>query len=144
MGRWWTTFAAVTVLVGAGLASARDTPAEALTSDHRTYQFALSAESITGLSPGTTKSLRITARNPTGDRILITQIRAEVVASSRRHCRGTSANLTISRFAGSLPQPLEAHRTRIIGSLPVSMPVRASGTCPDTTFTLKITGTARR
>jgi hypothetical protein len=145
MGRWWTTAAALTVLVGAVLTSARDTPAEALTGNTRpSYDFVLSAESITGLYPGVTKNLRITAQNPTGSRIVLTQIRAEIIATSRRRCSGTSDNLTISRFTGRLPQLLDAHRTKTIGTLPVSMPLDASGNCPATTFTIKITGTAQR
>ena len=147
MRRWCTAAVAFTVLLGAAFVSAGDRPAPAAAgyewASSGSYDFDLSVESVSELSPGKMKYLRVSARNPYGFPITVVSVRGTAVASSRRNCQATH-NLAVWRFTGPLPQSLGAHRSRVVGALPVSMPAHAAGTCPDTTFTIKVTGTAVR
>lgn len=109
-------------------------------------QFTIRAAPVDRLYPGATRYLRLTIANPYHFDVKITQLSTEVVRTSRTDCAPTPTNVVVRPYAGppSLPLVIPANRSRLVGSVPVSMPNTVTDGCQNAEFILKFHGTATK
>ena len=151
---WWTTLATAALIGGLVVVVTPGSPDPA---DDETMvmvgrehgdgalHFALDGRAVRGLYPGAVKQMRVAVVNPSRSRMSLQQLRGKVVASTRRGCPATAANLQIQGYSGKLPVTIAAYgRTTLAGTLPVTMPIGASARCAGARFTIALHGVGYR
>jgi hypothetical protein len=106
--------------------------------------FTLKGKSVDKLYPGATRNIALVLTNPYSYPLKVTALNGDVVSSSRKRCKPVSANIRVRSFTGRLPVVVPPFSKASVNSIPVSMPSGASADCADTTFTLRLSGTATR
>jgi hypothetical protein len=107
-------------------------------------QFSVDGKSVKGLYPGAVKKIQLKISNPYGFDLVLQRVEGRLVSTSRRRCSPGPAHLVVRKYLGPLPVTLRAHSRLTIGTLPVAMPKDAPAKCAGTTFTIAISGTAKR
>ncbi|GAA0802935.1 hypothetical protein [Spirilliplanes yamanashiensis] len=155
MKRWHSLVAAAAV-VGVAVAGASGGPQEpdddtimvttarGTTTGYGPFAFTVAGSSIKGLYPGVVKDMTVTLTNPYDFDIAVQSMHGAVVASSNPRCKPGPATLTTRPFTGKLPLIVKAGARQRVGAVPVAMPKGASAKCQKTTFTIQLTGTAKK
>jgi hypothetical protein len=107
-------------------------------------KFTVLGSHVKGLYPGLVKDMTVTLYNPYDFDLNVRSLRGDVVSSSRRTCRTSTANLVAHSHKGPLPLIIPAHSRKKAGIIPIFMPGSASRNCQKTTFTVRLTGTATK
>ena len=155
MKRWHSLVAAAAV-VGVAVAGASSGPegpdgdtimvttARGTATGYGPFGFTVAGSPVRGLYPGVVKDMRVTLTNPYGFDIAVQSMRGAVVASSNPRCKPGASTLVTRPFTGKLPLIIKAGSRRQVGAVPVAMPKGASAKCQKTTFTIQLTGTAKK
>ena len=106
------------------------------------HGFLSQAEPVAELYPGANRRLALTLNNPYDVDLIVTDIRASLVATSRAGCLPTAENLEIGPYAGSLPIRIAAKDSRRAGVVPLRMPNSVVDACQDATFTVVLDAVA--
>ncbi|GAB1643013.1 hypothetical protein [Krasilnikovia sp. MM14-A1259] len=156
MHRWQRILAAAAAVVGAaalGVALRDDdagvqamtlTAVQGPAQDAGHYTFTVRAAPVDGLVPGTDRRLVLTLDNPYDFDLLVTDLRADLVATSRVGCAPVPANLEVRRYTGELPVRVDAGDSREAGSVPLHMPNTVVDACQRATFTIALDASATR
>jgi hypothetical protein len=108
-------------------------------------QFAVEGSSVQGLYPGAVKEIKLKISNPYSFALRIHTLSGKVIATSRRGCAVSKANLRVKEYIGRLPVTVPARsRTVLTGALPITMPREATANCADTRFTILLYGTGMK
>ncbi|GAB1694373.1 hypothetical protein [Krasilnikovia sp. M28-CT-15] len=154
MHRWQRITAAAAAVVGAaalGVALRDDDPGAqpmTLTAEQTTgeehFSFTVRAAPVDGLVPGTERRLVLTLDNPYDVDLLVTDLRADLVATSHAGCAPVPANLEVGRYTGPLPVRVDAGDSRTAGTVPLHMPNTVVDACQRATFTIALDASATR
>jgi hypothetical protein len=108
------------------------------------YSFAVRATPVDGLYPGADRRLVLTLENPFSVDLIVTDIHANLVATSRPGCAPTAKNLQVQGYNGRLPVRVEAEDSREAGVVPLHMPNTVVDACQQATFTIALDAVASR
>jgi hypothetical protein len=112
---------------------------------HGQVQFEVEGEPVGGLFPGGHKQIKLSVVNPFGYRLRLVSLTGRVVSTSRTGCPATSASIVVESYRGRLPVTLNARsRTKLAGSIPITMPKDATPRCSSTRFVLSFTGAGEK
>jgi hypothetical protein len=148
-----TIAASAVLLAGAAVAALNTGPADSgdlpvdITLVAQSGGLGVTGASVSGLYPGVKREVQVAVRNPYGFPIQVTDASAQLVATSRKGCKVTYANLTVGRYAGkpALPARIPAGQQAKLGYLPIWMPAASvSDACQGATFTLRLSASARK
>jgi hypothetical protein len=108
--------------------------------------FDLNATTVSGLYPGAVRALALSVRNPYQFDIQVTDLSAALTATSNPACAATAANLVARPYLGppTLPLTVPGGQVRAAGVIPLAMPNTVANACQNTTFTLRLAGTATK
>jgi hypothetical protein len=105
-------------------------------------EFTLTAPPVRNLYPSATKPLILTVKNPYPFAVQITNVRGEVSRTSNSKCK--PGNVTVRPYVGTLPLTVPAKKRVSAGSLPLYMVPDAAQACVGVTFTIRMTGMAKK
>jgi hypothetical protein len=108
------------------------------------YAFTMRAAPVDGLYPGADRRLVLTMTNPYDFDLLVTDVRAGVVATTKPGCDPVPANLTVGGYDGELPVRVEAGEDRETGAFGLRMPNTVVDACQQAVFTLAVHADATR
>ena len=108
------------------------------------FAISVSGGSVKGLYPGVTKDMKLLLANPYPFALKVTDLRAVVTTSSRARCRPGPTTVVTRPYNGKLPLVLPARSRKDAGTIPIAMPPDAPQACQKTSFTIKLTGTAKK
>jgi hypothetical protein len=150
--RWHKTVVAAAALVGAASLGAALRAGES-TDQKMTltaaqggarYSFSVRATPVEGLYPGADRRLVLTLDNPYTVDLVVTDVRAHVIATSRPGCEPVAQNLEVQRYHGDLPVRVGAQDSRSAGVVPLHMPNSVVDACQQATFTIALDAVANR
>ncbi len=156
MPRWHLALVAVVTVAGAAGAGAALRPGASIdqattltavhdtTADDRQFRFVMRAAPVDDLYPGADRRLVLTMTNPYAFDLVVTDIRAELAATSNAGCEPVPANLELHDFTGSLPLRVAAKSDRESGAVPLHMPNSVVDACQRATFTIALAAAATR
>ena len=152
MPRWQLALVAVVTIAGAAGAGAALRPAASadqattLTAvqDHERYSFVMRAAGVADLYPGADRRLVLTMTNPYAFDLLVTDIHAELAATSNAGCEPVPANLELRDYTGNLPVRVAAGSDHESGAVPLHMPNSVVDACQRATFTIALAADATR
>jgi hypothetical protein len=152
--RWQLALVAVVTIAGAAGAGAVLRPgastdqATTLTAVHdatdEQFSFVMRAAAVDDLYPGADRRLVLTMTNPYAFDLVVTDIHAELAATSNAGCDPVPANLELRDFTGSLPLRVAAKSDRESGTVPLHMPNSVVDACQRATFTIALAAAATR
>jgi hypothetical protein len=108
------------------------------------YSFVMHAEGVEDLYPGADRRLVLTMTNPYAFDLLVTDIHAELAATSNAGCDPVPANLQLRDFTGDLPVRVAAGSDTESGAVPLHMPNSVVDACQRATFTIALDADATR
>lgn len=108
------------------------------------YTFAVRATPVENLYPGAVKQLRLTFANPYDVDLMVTDIRATLVATNRSGCLPIATNLAVLPYTGDFPVRVKANSSRPAGNVPLHMPNSVANECQEATFTITLHADATR
>ncbi len=156
MPRWQLALVAVVSIAGAAGAGAVLRPgasidqAATLTAVHEPaagaarYSFVMRAAGVDDLYPGADRRLVLTMTNPYAFDLLVTDIHAELAATSNAGCDPVPANLELRDYTGELPLRVAAGSDHESGAVPLHMPNSVVDACQRATFTIALAADATR
>ena len=152
MPRWQLALVAVVTIAGAAGAGAVLRPgasidqATTLTAvqDQERYSFVMRAAGVADLYPGADRRLVLTMTNPYAFDLLVTDIHAELAATSNAGCDPVPANLELRDYTGDLPLRVAAESENESGVVPLHMPNSVVDACQRATFTIALAADATR
>ncbi len=152
MPRWQLALVAAVTIAGAAGAGAVLRPvasidqATTLTAvqDDQHYSFVMRAAGVAELYPGADRRLVLTMTNPYAFDLLVTDVRAELAATSNPGCEPVPANLELRAYTGELPVRVDAKSEHESGAVPLHMPNSVVDACQRATFTIALTADATR
>lgn len=106
------------------------------------YSFAVRATPVEGLYPGADRRLVLTLDNPYGVDLVVTDVHARLVSTSRPGCAPVAENLQVRGYAGDLPLRVGAEDSREAGVVPLHMPNTVVDACQQATFTIALDAVA--
>jgi hypothetical protein len=110
-------------------------------------RWAIAGGPVTGLAPGTSRTLRLRVTNPHPYDLRVERVHVTLTPGAwtgHRRCANTTDNLVVSRWLGR-PFALEARATVTVPtSWQVRMPMSVSAACQGATFPLTYTGYATK
>lgn len=158
MFRWRTTLAATASVGCLAYAAASGSPqaaaidtvtisasrGEQSSYGNTPFDIAVAGKGPKGLYPGLTKDMNLMLKNPYGFDLSVRSLKGEVVATSKRKCKPTAANLKTLVYKGKFPMVVPARKSVQAGVIPLSMPMGADQACAGATFTIRLSGTATK
>ncbi len=111
---------------------------------NNSFTFGISGKSVERLHPGATRYIQLTLANPYSHALKVTELKGVVEGSSRQACTPSARNIRIWAYSDELPVTVPRHSKKTVHSIPVMMPRSASPECAQTTFTIRLTGTAKK
>ena len=150
--RWQKAVAAAAALSGAAALGAglrpEETTDQAMTlvarQDAAAYAFTVRAAPVDGLYPGADRRLVLTMTNPYDFDLLVTDVRADLVSTTKPGCEPVPANLTVGGYDGELPVRVEAGEDEETGAFGLRMPNTVVNACQRAVFTLAVHADASR
>jgi hypothetical protein len=106
-----------------------------------THGFALTGVAVTGLYPGSVKSMKVTVRNPYGFSVKATLSARVSAATTAAGCTGTPANLRVT--APKAAAVVKAHKSKAL-TLTVTMPGSVANACQGARFAIALRGKASK
>ncbi len=152
MPRWHHALVAVATIAGAAGAGAALRPADSIDQattltavrDDERYSFVMHAAGVEDLYPGADRRLVLTMTNPYAFDLLVTDIHAELAATSNAGCDPVPANLELRDYTGELPLRVAAGSDHESGAVPLHMPNSVVDACQRATFTIALAADATR
>jgi hypothetical protein len=151
MKRWRGILTALAGVTGLALAAAAavpedsgDGPVTMTEVGKNSYTFTIKGKSVDKLYPGGTRYIKLTLINPYGYALKVTELKGTVDKSSRKKCKPDKNNVKVWAYTDTLPITVPKYSSKTVHSLPVAMPLGASAECADTTFTIGLTGSAKK
>lgn len=108
------------------------------------YAFTVRAAPVDGLYPGADRRLVLTMTNPYDFDLVVTDVRAALVATTKPGCAPVPANLTVGAYAGDLPVRIGAGDDRMTGTFGLRMPNTVADACQQAVFSLTVHADAAR
>jgi hypothetical protein len=108
------------------------------------YAFTVRTTPVDGLYPGADRRLVLTMANPYDFDLLVTDVRADLVSTTKPGCSPVPANLTVGAYDGDLPVRVEAGEEREAGAFGLRMPNTVVDACQQAVFTLAVQADATR
>jgi hypothetical protein len=150
--RWQLALVAVVTIAGAAGAGAVLRPgasidqATTLTAvqDQERYSFVMRAAGVADLYPGADRRLVLTMTNPYAFDLLVTDVRTELVGTTKPGCEPVPANLLVGAYAGDLPVRIGAGDERETGAVALRMPNSVVDACQEAGFRLAVHADATR
>jgi hypothetical protein len=105
--------------------------------------FRLRAESVTGLYPGSSRTLAVRASNPYAFAIEVVSLKGTIAAkTSKAGCAGGATNLSVRPYSGR-GVVIRPGAIATVG-LRLRMPLSVANACQGATFTIRLSGGAIR
>jgi hypothetical protein len=108
------------------------------------YAFTVRSTPVSGLHPGAERRLVLTMTNPYAFDLLVTDVRTELVGTTKPGCEPVPANLLVGGYAGDLPVRIGAGDERETGAVAVRMPNSVVNACQEAGFRLAVHADATR